>query len=430
MRMEDMIIVSVDDHVVEPVNMFDAHLSAEHRKLAPSYVLDDQGRGFWWWEHEQKKAIVVGSNAVVGRPKEEYGLEPQNLSEMRPGVWDAKAHIDDMNAAGILGSVLFPSFPHFCGQFFWSGEDKANNARVIAAYNDWLFDEWCGPYKGRYILTGLLPLFDINATMKEARRLIDKGARSFIFPANPARLGLPNIHDPIWEPLFALCNDAKVVLNCHIGTGATPEHPSMDTAISAWIITMPMAIANDAAGLLHLEALHRYPDLKISLAESGIGWVPYFLERADYTFNQHNAWVKFDWHGKKPSDVFREHFLTCFIDDHFGCKNFADVGENIISYECDYPHSDCTWPDVPEKLWKNVSGLSDTLIEKITHRNAMDFFQYDPFAVLGKENCTVAALRAQARDVDVSVKPVYNSTRKLGRTGHAVTSGEVLAEMA
>jgi len=426
MRMEDMIIVSVDDHVVEPTTMFDAHLSAEHRKLAPTYVLDDTGRGFWWWEHEQKKFIVAGSNAVVGRPKEEYGLEPENLTEMRPGVYDAQAHIDDMNASGMLASVLFPTFPGFAGQNFWAGRDKANNTRIISAYNDWLIDEWCGPYQGRYVLTGILPLHDIDATLREARRLIDKGVRSINFPANPARLGLPSVHDPIWEPLWALCNDAKVVLNCHIGTGATPEHPSMDTPISAWITTMPMAIANDAAGLLHLGALHRYPDLKISLAESGIGWIPYFLERSDYVAQQHNAWVKNDWHGKLPSEVYREHFLACFIDDKFGCRNFADVGEDNIAYECDYPHSDCTWPDVPERLFENFAGLSDTVIDKITHRNALEFFNFDALGILGRENCTVAALRAQARHVDVSTRTVA-SERKLGRSGHAVTSGEVLA---
>lgn len=428
MRMEDMIIVSVDDHVVEPTNMFDRHLSAEHRKLAPTYEIDDNGIGFWWWEHEQKKSVVAGSNAVVGRPKEEYGLEPQTLSEMRKGTWDPAAHIDDMNASGMLSSVLFPTFPLFCGQFFWEGKDKANNVRVIQAYNDWLFDEWCGSYPGRYILTGLLPLFDMDATMREARRLVAKGARSFIFPANPAKLGLPSVHDPIWEPLWALCNEAKIVLNCHIGTGAVPEHASMDAPISSWITTFPMIIAQDAGSLLHMEALHRYPNLKISLAESGIGWVPYFLERADYTFHQHNAWVKNDWHGKLPSQVFREHFLVCFIDDKFGVRNYQDVGADIIAYECDYPHSDCTWPDVPERLWENFSGISDSVIEKITHKNALDFFSFDPIAILGRENCTVEALRNQARHVDVSVQQVYNSTRKLGRSGHAVTCGEVLAQ--
>ena len=428
MRMEDMVIISVDDHAVEPAGMFDRHLSATHRKLAPRYVVDDAGQGFWWWEHEKKKMVVVGSNAVVGRPKEEYGLEPEALSQMRKGTWDPAAHIDDMNASGMLASILFPTFPGFAGQVFWQGQDKANVIRVIQAYNDWLFDEWCGPYPGRYILSGILPLFDIAETMKEARRLIAKGARTFIFPANPAKMDLPSVHDPIWEPLYALCNEAKVVLNCHIGTGQFPEHASMDAPVSSWITSFPMVIAQDAASLLHMSALHRYPNLKISLAESGIGWIPYFLERADFTFHQHNAWVRHDWHGKSPSQVYREHFLACFIDDKFGCRNFAEVGENNIAYECDYPHSDCTWPDVPERLFENFGGMSDRLIDKITHRNAMEFFNFDPFAILGRENCTVAALRAKAAGVDTSVRSV-GAERRLGREGHAVTSGEVLAQL-
>lgn len=430
MRMEDMIIISVDDHAIEPTNMFDAHLSAEHRKLAPTYEIDDRGRGFWWWGHENLKCYVGGSNAVVGRPKEEYGLEPLNLSEMRKATWDPSAHIDDMNVSGMLASVMFPSFPSFCGKFFWQGKDLENNVRVLRAYNDWLIDEFCGPNPGRYILSGILPLYDIDETLREARRLIAKGVRTFLFPANPAKVGLPSIHEAVWEPFWALCNEARVVLSCHIGTGAVPEHASMDAPISAWITTFPLIIAQDAGNWLHLEALHRYPNLRISLAESGIGWIPYMLERADYTMHHHNAWVKFDWHGKLPSDIYKEHFLGCFIDDKYGVRNYAAMGEHTIAYECDYPHSDCTWPDVPEHLWENFTGLSDELIEKFTHRNAMNFFAFDPFAILGKENCTVAALRARAAHVDTAVKEVYNSTRQLGKTGRAVTSGEVIAQTA
>jgi Protein of unknown function (DUF2889) len=86
MKMNDMVIASVDDHIIEPPNMFDQHLSAEHRKLAPRYVHDDLGNGIWDWQHEGIKTYNVGLNAVVGRPKEEYGTEPAGIHQMRKAV--------------------------------------------------------------------------------------------------------------------------------------------------------------------------------------------------------------------------------------------------------------------------------------------------------------------------------------------------------
>ena len=427
MQMNDLIICSVDDHIIEPPSMFDQHLSAEHRKLAPQYVTDDTGHAFWFWEHEGKKTFNVGLNAVVGRPKEEYGMEPANIDQMRKGTWDPKLHIDDMNAGGILTSVCFPTYPGFAGQWFWDAKDKKNAERIVAAYNDWHIDEWCGPYKGRYIPTAILPLWDIEASLREIKRVIRKGCRSISFPSNPLILaGLKPIHDPVWEPIWALCNDEHVILNCHIGTGQPAAFASDQSPISAWISSLPMAIGTAAADLLHLSALLRYPNLKISLSEGGIGWIPYFLERADFVQRHHGAWVRNNWGGKLPSEVFREHFLSCFIEDKFGCGVYDKVGEDIIAYECDYPHSDCTWPVVAEELWKNVKDLPEAVANKITHGNAFKFFNFDPIAILGRENCTVGALRAQAKDVDTSERSLEGKDARVqGDLSRAVTAGDV-----
>jgi predicted TIM-barrel fold metal-dependent hydrolase len=405
--MEDMIIASVDDHVIEPPTMFDQHLSKADRGKAPQYVRDQDGNGSWLWAHEGKQTFNVGLNAVVGRPKEEYGMEPMNIDQMRKGTWDAKEHIDDMNAMGVQTALMFPTFAGFDGGWFWDAKDKANAERVVRAYNDWHVLEWCGPYPGRYFASGVLPLWDVDATVAEMKRLAKMGCRSVFFPANPAAKDrLPSVHHDQWDPMWALANDEGFVFNCHIGTGTAPQANSDLSPISAWITSMPMAIATDAADLLHLRALLKYPNLKIALSEGGIGWVPYLLERADFTYKHHGPWVRAEFGGKLPSEVFREHFLTCFIDDKFGCMNYESVGEDLISYECDYPHSDCTWPNVAEDLWDNVKDLPDRVINKITHQNAYRFFGMDPVARFGADACTVGALRKLAAAV-----PVDTSTR-------------------
>jgi len=159
--------------------------------------------------------------------------------------------------------------------------------------------------------------------------------------------------------------------------------------------------------------------------------IPYFLERADFTYKHHGAWVRCDFGGKLPSEVFREHFLSCFIDDKFGCRHYDEIGEDIIAYECDYPHSDCTWPDVPEELWENVKDLPKRVIDKITHGNVFKFFNVDPVAELGADNCTVAALRAKALGVDTSVKSMPGKdARVMGEPTRPVVAKDVWATMA
>lgn len=86
MNMEDMVIASVDDHIIEPPAMFDAHVPRELLAKMPQYVTGADGHAFWSWGPEGKTTFNIGLNAVVGRPKEEYGMEPANIDQMRRGT--------------------------------------------------------------------------------------------------------------------------------------------------------------------------------------------------------------------------------------------------------------------------------------------------------------------------------------------------------
>jgi predicted TIM-barrel fold metal-dependent hydrolase len=336
MKMNDMILVSVDDHIIEPPNMFKQHLPRELIDKAPTFISKD---GKDCWVFEGRTVYNIGLNAVVGRPREEYGCEPESLQHMRAGTYDIKKRIDDMNVNGLLGSLCFGTFVSFDGSYFMQSKDMTLALRMLQAYNDWHIDEWCASAPGRFIPMAIVPLWDVNLVVEEVKRVVKKGCRAISFPDNPAAKGLPSIHNKCWEPLWKLCNDEKVVINCHIGSGYLPPHPSMESSINCWITTMPISIANAAGDWIHLEAFARYPDLKIALSEGGIGWIPYLLERADFTF-KHHTWTNTHLGGMLPSELFRKHFITCFIDDRYGLKNYKDIGEDLICYECDYPHSD------------------------------------------------------------------------------------------
>ena len=428
MKMEDMILVSVDDHVTEPADMFFRHLPKEWHSSAPRLLADQNGKNVWIFE--DRKVASIGLNAVVGRPPEEYGCEPVSYQDMREGVYQVDKRIEDMNVNGVLGSLCFGTFVGFDGGFFSKAKDKALAYRVVQAYNDWHVLDWCGTVPGRLIPLGILPLWDPKLAVAEMKRLAGMGCGAVTFPDNPtAKLGLPSIHDAYWDPVWQAAVDNEIVFCCHIGTGHDAPFASPQTPHEAWIITMPMAIANAAADWLYLKALQKFPTLRIMLSEGGIGWIPYFLERCDFVHKHHRAWTHFDFRGKLPSEVFREHFITCFIDDKFGIQNRSSVGVDSICYECDYPHSDSLWPFSPERMIATLDGVSDSDINKITHLNAMRVLKYDPFGKIDRANCTVGALRAQARHV--STAPVSRGGGKPLNAGvvRSVTTGDVLEMM-
>ena len=425
MEMNDLIMVSVDDHVVEPPTIFDNQLTVKQRETAPR-LISENGQDFRIYGDRRFPNIAI--NAVAGRPPEEYGFEPNALSGMRKGCWDVHERIKDMNANGILGSLCFASFVGMDGSAFLAHPDKSDALLHLRAYNDWHIDEWCGAYPGRFIPVALVPLWDVNLIVREIERVAAKGCHAISFPDNPAMKSLPSLHSPYWEPMWAACVANGIVINCHIGTGNLTVHPSDESPIDVWTTTFPMAIAVSAADWLHMEALQRH-DLKIALTEGGIGWIPYLTERADYTHFRHSAWTNTSFGGRQPSEIFREHFYTCFVDDKFGIANLDRIGEDIVFYECDYPHSDSLWPESPEFLIKSLGVLTDKQIDKITHLNAMRAFDYDPFSRFERKDCTVSALRAKAKaaGVDTSYLRAEGAAKPLGEgEKRVVTSADVI----
>ena len=402
MRPDDLTLVSVDDHVVEPADMFQNHLSPQYKAEAPRVVRKSDGSDVWVWQGQQIPNI--GLNAVVGRPPEEYGMEPTSFEQLRPGCYDIHARIGDMNANGVLASMCFPSFPSFTGNLFSRSEDKDLGRVMLQAYNDWHIDEWCGTYPGRFIPLSLPVMWDAKLAAEEVRRVARKGCHAVSFSENPEKLGYPSLHSEHWDPFWQACSDEGTVICIHIGSGAGMAFSSMDAPVDVMITVQPINIVSCAADLLWSRVLRKYPKIKFALSEGGIGWIPYFLERADYVYRHHHAWTNQSFGDKLPSEVFREHVITCFIDDRAGVQNRHAVGLDTITWECDYPHSDTTWPRAPEILWESLDGLPDSEIDQITHANAMRHFQLDSFSQIPRDQCRVSALRAQAGDVDLALR--------------------------
>jgi predicted TIM-barrel fold metal-dependent hydrolase len=418
MIVNDLILVSIDDHVIEPRDMFDRHVPEKYRDEAPKSIMDENGYEKWWFQGVPSASTSL--NAVVGWPNEEWGMNPTTFAEMRPGSYDIHERVRDMNRNGILTSMCFPSFAGFSARFFQEAQDKELALVMLKAYNDWHIDEWAASYPGRFIPIALGPVWDPEELASEVRRVAAKGVRSMTMPELPHLQGLPSYHDQdYWGPFFRAASEEQVVMCLHIGQGFAAIKGAPDAPIDNLIILATQVSTFAAQDLLWSGTMARYPDLKIAWSEAGIGWIPFYLDRCDRHYTN-QRWLGHDFGGKLPSDIFREHSLACYVTDPTALKVRHDIGIDMIAWECDYPHSDSIWPNAPEFVLNEMStaGVPDNEINKITYENTCRFFGWDAFKHIAKQDATVGALRALSPDVDTTVRSKHE-WRELYDVSHA-----------
>ncbi len=392
-------IVSVDDHVIEPPRVWLDRLPAKYHDVAPRMARSDREAV---WQYEDKIIPTTGLSVAAGKDTREFSPNPVSFDEMRLGAYDPIARVGDMDEAGILASLCFPSLPRFCGQLFWEAKDKDLALLCVRAYNDWMIDEWCGAAPGRFIPLVIIPLWDPLAAAAEIERTAGKGARAFCFSENPEPLGLPTIHDPnrYWDPVMATAQDAEMVVCMHVGSSSTMPSISSDAPPLANLTFGAVRAAGTMLAWLFSDYFERMPNLKIALSEGNIGWMPYFIERAEQVIDKQRHWaaetgVNFYRSGSTgiqeapplpQADLarldirqsFRDHIFGCFIEETAGLKCLDIIGEDNVMLETDYPHSDTTWPHCAEVAHKLLEGLPAATRHKILRGNAERLFRFTP----------------------------------------------------
>ena len=347
----------------------------------------------------------MGLSAVAGTNKSEWSQTAKNYDDMRPAFYDPEARLSEMNAAGILASLCFPSFPRFCGQTFFEADDKDLALRCVRAYNDWMLEEWCGSAPGRYIPLIIIPLWDPKEGATEIRRNAARGAHAFCFSENPEPLGLPTIWDPdrYWDPVWDACQETETVVCMHIGSSS--RLPSI-SRVFPWTFNQAWAATVVSSGALLTWLLgpvfRDFPGVKIALSEGGIGWMPAVLERAAQIAERRSALLAkgeytdpetrmvsydparaLDLRDYDIYEVFREHVYGCFIEDLHGVANIRQIGIDNVMIETDYPHSDSTWPDCLSVAHAQLAAnptLTDHERYKLLRGNAERLFNFTPAA--------------------------------------------------
>ncbi|HEY9556569.1 MAG TPA: amidohydrolase family protein [Acidimicrobiales bacterium] len=369
---DDVQVISVDDHVIEHPKVWTDRLPAKHQEAGPKIVELDGGAQVW--SFEGKSIPTIGLNAVAGKDPKDFGIEPVRFDGMLPGCYDVQARLADMDLDGIHAQMCFPSFPGFAGSTFFAGSDKELANACVSAWNDFIIDEWCAAAPDRFIPMVMVPYWDVDAAVAEVQRTAAKGAKAITFTEAPHRLGLPSFHSDHWDPFLAAAQDADLPLCLHFGSGGAPEvAPDANFAVAIALFGMNSQFTT--IDLLLSPVFHKFPRLRVALSEGGIGWIPYVLERADYTWERHRWYTGVNTE-VRPSELFKDHIFGCFIADKAGVEMRALAGIDNLMFEGDYPHSDSNFPNSRKNLAVVLQDVPDDEARKIAEGNARRVFNF------------------------------------------------------
>jgi predicted TIM-barrel fold metal-dependent hydrolase len=369
-------IISVDDHLIEPRDLFEGRMPARLAERAPCIVEDD---GVQYWLYEDRRYPNIGLNAVVGRPKQSWSMDPSRFDEMRPGCFDIEERVADMDLNGVWASLCFPSLvAGFCGSVFFRSTDPELGLATLRAWNDWHHEVWAGTHPERIIPLQVPWLADVETAAADVRANAARGFKAVSFPEFPAQLGLASIFSGAWDPFFAACEETATVVCLHTGASAWAPLPSPDPPFELLPTLFPVNALVAAAEWLWSGIPLRFPALSVALSEGGIGWVPMLLDRVDYVLGHSASGTESTaWPSELlPSEVLRRNFWFCTIDDPSMVALRHRIGVDHIMVESDYPHADSTWPDTQAVLAKTFAGLPDDELRLVAAGNAARLFRH------------------------------------------------------
>ena len=395
-------IISVDDHVVEPPDLWTSRLPAKYQDRCPRVERDtarflfeggvfsyekgvEGGEQCDWWLYDDLVYPFPKLSAAVGF--DDLDITPVTFDEIHPGGWKQPDRLAAMDVNHVDASVCFPNvLPRFCGQTFLEREDKDLALLCVQAYNDWMIDEWCaGAGRGRLIPLTLIPLWDPVAAVAEVHRCAGKGSFAIAFSENPYHLGLPSVHDKdrFWDPFFRACEETDSVVCMHIGSSSKMPSTSPDApfAVSS-ALTFSNAMGSMCDFILS-GIFVRFPLLKVAYSEGQVGWMPYVLERMDKIWAERgDASFGIDL-PERPSSYMQGHVWGCIFDDETGLRYRDVIGMVQICFEVDFPHADSTYPDTLEVATRicTAAGLSDDEVYRLMRGNAIDCFGLERFGI-------------------------------------------------
>jgi uncharacterized protein len=380
------LVIDADSHWTEPHDLFTRVAPARVRDRVPR-VEEVEGIPTWVFDgHVLGQATAA---AVIGRDgrKEsaDIGLNQWSIDDIHVGAYDPKVRLEVLDECGIDAQIIFPSTIGLGGQDLGMVEDQDLCRLVIELYNDQMA-EIQADSNDRLLPMPLMPAWDIDTCIAEAKRVGALGARGVNMTSDPQDLGAPDLGDRAWDPFWETCTEHQLPVHFHIGASVTAmtfygKYPwdshAMDTKLAICGSLLFIGNARVVTNLILSGMFDRHPDLKMVSVESGVGWVPFILETLDYEMSE-NAPTELAKLEKMPSEYFRSNLYATFWFENNRNKlpELIDaVGEDSILFETDFPHPTCLYPNPLASVAAKMATLAPEVQKKIYGENARKLYR-------------------------------------------------------
>jgi predicted TIM-barrel fold metal-dependent hydrolase len=379
-------VVDTDTHYTEPPDLWTSRAPGKFKDRMPRVVKGVE-RPQWVINGDQFFSFAGAASVVYpdGTKESFYDMDisrGRTIDEVHPASYDPKARLKLMDEHGIWAHIVYPNVAGFGAQHLMKIDDMELRNAVVTVYND-AIAELQTQSNNRIFPMALLPWWDVPASVNEVERAKSMGLRGVIMCSDPDEAGMPDIPDRAWDPLWEACGELEMPINFHIGASNRSSRvsqegrwPSLDwhgAHVSA-MVSLEMANSRVLGNLLVSDVLPRFPKTRWVSVESGIGWIPYMLERIEYqlyeTLPKDEAQIR-----PRPTDLFRRQCYACFWFEGVAPRKLLDdIGVENVLWETDFPHATCLYPNDRERAAEVLGDQPRAVQQKILQDNAVKLY--------------------------------------------------------
>jgi predicted TIM-barrel fold metal-dependent hydrolase len=374
--------IDADTHITEPADVWTSRVPARWKDQVPQVQWNADAQEEVWVV-DGEPLMPVGMTALAGFDGK-FPSHPARYEDAHPGSYDATARLRYMDEIACAAQVLYPNVGGFGSQLFLRLPDEELKLACVRAYNDFQLD-WISPDPSRFAAVMAVPFWDVEASVREIERCAGRGHRGILFTASPQDFGLPYLADRHWDRFWAAAQDTGLPISFHIGSGddiseMTPGRVQSMGMAGAYALSsckLFLGLGMQLADLLLSGVPARFPELKFVSVESGIGWVPFVLEAADYSLAQGEVSEahQFDL---KPSEYFERQVYACYWFEQDAPRHFERVGVDKILFETDFPHPTCLYDNIGETIEAGLGAQTESVRQKILFENSANLYGLEP----------------------------------------------------
>jgi predicted TIM-barrel fold metal-dependent hydrolase len=387
-------VIDCDTHYTEPHDLWTSRVPAKFKELMPHVVRNAKGRDAWLFNGDQVLNEFGAASSSILKNGDKYNfwetdiVNGPQIEEVHESSWEIKARVAMMDKLNVWAQIVYPNVCGFGAQKLMNLNNKQLALDILSVYNEAMAERQAES-GGRFLPQALVPFWDIKAAVNEVERAKKELKLTGIAmcPEPHVMSELPDIQHRHWDPLWEVCSDLNVPINFHIGASPTGHAhspfddvwPSQDR-YRKWVIGCALLESGQAKILANLvcgDLLERFPKTKWVSVESGIGWIPFILERIEYQLYESDpkdpALVNYD--RPSPTELFKRQVYACYWFEKAGPGRLLDViGIDNVLFESDFPHPTCLFPSPAQRAFKVLEHWGPEAQRKVMGGNAAKLY--------------------------------------------------------